>query len=246
MERIEKEIQGFEPLLGFRDEALTNGPVIMEDNDESQTESPYKRKNFSELISAMYENVLANVELKDMKGEKDILERNNSMNDQFYDYGKGIRTKMLINNILNDPYYEEEKEEVDEDEEFHDLLGSSSLIMGADEDDKNSKLFHHSNINSVIKTVLNTKFKHSSITVFKAISFLWIIVMLSLSIFQNQVFTSKLQEYEEIGKILDATNARVIETSSAVNSVIDIMLLQKLSFDYSVESTILRILISRI
>ncbi|EGR30840.1 PAS domain S-box family protein [Ichthyophthirius multifiliis] len=145
--------------------------------------------------------------------DESFLEKQN-----FKDFSKGIKTKRLFNNRIDnifEGYYEEEVSEDQENSVFVNQIGEKY------EDEEDYHIFNQSNSTEVIRKALNNSHKHQLIKGFLVISLIWNILVIGLSVFEYFFCLQRLESFELGFRIVQILNSRIFEVNKLVTKVID-------------------------
>ncbi|KAL4452980.1 hypothetical protein ABPG73_000906 [Tetrahymena malaccensis] len=141
-------------------------------------------------------------------------------------YSKDIKTKRLFNNQLINIYDgedDENKEEEDEENEDSVFKNENNYYQSQEE----YEVFNQNNTSQIIQKSLNYEHKHRLISLFKWVSFLWIVFILITSIFQCGLTIIKLNQYSEDIDIMFDFSQRNYQAVLIVSQSLDLVYTQQ-------------------
>ncbi|EAR82219.2 PAS domain S-box protein (macronuclear) [Tetrahymena thermophila SB210] len=212
------------PMIVLEQNNLAENDLSSSSNQEVVNNCQQKQNKFSKFLFDFYKTPAEDETF--FYDEDDSTNQYSMVKKETKNYSKDIKTKRLFNNqIINiyDGDDNENQEEEDEDNEDSVFKNENNYYQSQEE----YEVFNQNNTSQIIQKSLNYDHKHQLISIFKWVSFMWLMCILIISIFQCALTIIKLNQYSEDMDIMFEFSQRNFKAVSIVSQAIDLVYIKQ-------------------
>ncbi|KAL4460691.1 hypothetical protein ABPG72_017167 [Tetrahymena utriculariae] len=204
------------PMIVLEQNNLADQDLASSSNQEEVNHCSQKQNKFSKFLFDFYKTPAEDDTF--VFDEDDSTNQHSMVKKETKNYAKEIKTKRLFNNQLINIYDGDDGQEEEDEENEDSVFKNENNYYQSQEE---YVVFNQNNTSQIIQKSLNYEHKHQLISLFKWVSFMWIMCVLIISIFQCVLTITRLNQYSEDLDIMFKFSQRNYKAVSIVSQAID-------------------------